>query len=232
MTPDAAKRLALKYRRRINADVFSGGETYNESNFDLEGTSADYGHSAQTNQEILDLIEEKANQLLDQIALIYAQGTRFPAGQFLTYGGLESFIPEYIGRAIETVALEPEMVATFDLSDYGYPVALNLYITGQDGLKSAVPLTTEAYYRIRSMAFPEYDTIPVYRVTPNVLTQDVSVTCFYQGADSVSIPGGANLEFYYIARQLPIDATHDLQFSSKYDEHLLNLMVQYYEGIK
>lgn len=232
MTPDAAKRVALKYRRRINADIFSGGETYNESNFDLEGTSADYGHSAQTNQEILDLIEEKANQLIDQIALIYSQNTRIPAGQFLTYGGLESIIPECVKAKIENLALEPEMVATFDLSDYGYPVALNFNIVGQDGLKAAVPVTTEMYYRIRSMNLHEYNTIPIYRVTPNMLTQKVSVTCFYQELEPISVPGGAYFTFYYIARQLPIGATVDLQLSPKYDEHLLNLMVQYYEGIK
>jgi hypothetical protein len=231
-TPVNATRLALKYRRRINADTFSGGATYNEGNFDLESTGADYGHAAQTNQEILDLMENSVNMLLDQMAMLAVKNVLPPAGKFITYGVLESIVPEYVQRKIEIVAFEPEIIATFDLEDYGYPIALNLFIVGEDLPKTAEPTTSEMYQRVKSSNWYEYNTIPIYRVTPGALSGKVGVTVYYQGAEKIAVPGGAGLEFYYLSRQKKITQNDDLLLSPKYDEHVLNLMVQSYERYK
>jgi hypothetical protein len=240
MTPPNAKRLALKYRRRINADTFSGGATYhtqdipaeNKVDMDKENTAAAYGHAAQTNQEILDLMENAANLLIDQMAGIASKNTIPAAGKFLTYGMLESIIPETIFRKVETVAFEPEIVVSFDLDDYAYPVALNLFIVGEDLPKKAEPVTAEMYQNWKTGNWYENNTIPIFRVTPAPLSGKVGVTVYYQGADTVSVPSGAHIEFFYIAKQKKIENTTDLILSSRYDEHILNIMVQSYTGYK
>jgi len=234
--PANAKRLLLKYRRRINADTFSGGKTYGEiddfpagiANADREGTEAEYGHAAQTNQEILDLMENAANLLIDQIAGLAMKDTSIPAGRFMTYGILESIIPEYVKTEIEQAQATREMVVVFSIYDYSYPISVT--IERGSVVHKAEPATLERWTSVIDWQNYEYNNRPIYRVQR--VGSTVTVRVYFQNIATLYPALYVEVNFSYVSKQKKIDVNNDLLFSSKYDEHLLNIMVQSYTGYK
>ena len=89
----------------------------------------------------------------------------------------------------------------------------------------------------------EYNTIPLYWVQTDPVSNTPAVTVFVQGnitgvpKTSQPVPDiYADLTFRYIAKQLPIDLSqsnpNELLLSSRYDDYVINLMIEAYERLK
>lgn len=238
-------------------DTFSNGETYSLTNFDYEDTiqGTFYGRSAQSNQEILDLAVECTNKFIDSLATALAMKTPQPSGRFLTFESLEGLIPEYfvsqneqVPGTISPAATNAEYVFYYiHLDNYAYPCSAILRIhnadTGENTYFKCVPATSKMLDEVMTGQYDEFNTIPLYRVQTDPVSNTPAIAVFVQGnitgvpVASVPYPDiYADLTFRYIAKQLPIDLSqsnpNELLLSSRYDDYVINLMIEAYERLK
>ena len=227
------KRLILKYRRYTGDTTMGDGTTYNDpsvntSNIDLENTGS-YGQGALTNQEIADLAVEAVNFFIGEIAEKTKSRTSY------SYTKLALLFPEYLGKewtVISTTSGTPTISQlNFLPADFGYWVS-TLWVDAS----TTSPATVKSSY-VFQYADPEYlDTLRSLRFDeqtriPYTYLDDAGYWIYW----IKPITGTGNITFTYIRKQIPVivnTGADDILLQSKWDDKILNIMIERSEMIK
>lgn len=224
-------RIIIKYRT-LQSDLFmASGEEYTENNIASEATE---GQGAQSNQEIANLAVDAVNIFINALADVIR--TKATHQWDVSFAPLASIIPEYVELGNDAISFTSGNYATrnFSISQfedtdkkYAYPVIVTLYNNTAGGQIYNCRLCNPSF-------IAELEDTLYYEqaIQPQAYIERGNIFVFW----GIPLNFTGNMVFKFIKYQPNTTPSNtngvDILLSPKYDDKIVDIMIQRYEAIK